>query len=423
MRREVKKAAAILLAFGVTTFATETTQAQPFGVELHAAMMPASGGMGGVSIARPQDVQSTLTGNPATLAQFRGTQFSFGGGWAEPTVNVDNDATLLLANVSPYAAKSEQPGSAPVNLAATQDLSALGLPATWGIGLLTGAGLGVNYIDVPESNGSHASFVALHVASGLGLHLTDRLDVGAGAYVTTATLDGPFSGLTASTMAYGVRGQLGATYQATDHTTLGTYWMTKESFQFENAVRLSLGGGAFSVVQDVDLDLPATFGWGIANDRLMDGRLLVAADILYKRYSDCDFYRGIWDDQFVVQTGVQYAVNSKVRLRLGYAYAENNMLDSPALVVGGITVPGGQAAVEYLQAQLPSFNPHRLSGGVGVRDLLPGIDFDVNAGGMFFADDQFGQSAASVESYWIAFGLTWRFQRGADECLPVADRW
>lgn len=422
MRRQMAMAAS-LLACWTTLFATQVARAQVFGAELHATMMPASGGMAGASIARPQDVQSAFTGNPATLAQFRGTQFSFGGGWAEPTINVDNDANLPLAGVSPYSAKSEQPGSAPVNLAATQDFSALGMPATWGIGLITGAGLGVNYIDVPESNGSHASMVALHVASGLGVHLTDRFDVGAGAYVTTATLDGPFSGLTASTMAYGLRGQLGATYQATDYTTLGAYWMTKESFEFENAVRLSLGGGAFSVVRDVELDLPETFGWGIANNRLMDGRLLLATDLLYKRYSDCDFYRGIWDDQFVLQTGAQYAVNSKLRLRLGYAYAENNMLDSPSLTIGGITVPGGQAAVQYLQAQTPSISPHRLSGGAGVRDLLPGVDFDVNAGGMFYAEDQFGQSAASVESYWIAFGLTWRFQRGADQPLSVADRW
>ncbi len=61
--------------------------AQSFGTELQNTMMPASGGMGGVSIARPQDLTSALNANPASLRQFRGTQVSFGGGWAsQPSI-------------------------------------------------------------------------------------------------------------------------------------------------------------------------------------------------------------------------------------------------------------------------------------------------------------------------------------------------
>ena len=55
--------------------------------------------------------------------------------------------------------------------------------------------------------------------------------------------------------------------------------------------------------------------------------------------------------------------------------------------------------------------------------MFPGVDFDVNAGGMFFAEDQFGLSGANVESYWVALGMTWRFGGGACERLPVPDRW
>lgn len=396
---------------------------QSFGVELHATMMPAAGGMAGVSVARPQDVQSTLTGNPATLTQFPGTQFSFGSGWAEPTINVDNDATLPLAGVSDFDAKSGQPGSAVVNLAATQDFSAFDLPMTWGVGLLTGAGLGVKYLDAPNSNGAASSLLALNVSSGLGVQLTERLAAGAQMTVTTAVLDGPFSGLGAATTSYGLRGNLGATYEAGDFTTVGFYWMTKQGFRFEDAVRLSLGGGAFSTAQDIQLDLPETFGWGVSNNRLMDGRLLLAADVLYKRYSDCDFFRAIWDDQFVLQTGLQFAINSKLRIRLGYAYTENNMRDAPALAAGGVIPPDGLQAVQFIQSQFPSINPHRLSGGVGIRDLLPGVDLDLTAGGMFYAADQFGLSAVDAESYWAALGITWRFERGSCESLPVPERW
>ncbi len=196
-------------------------------------MNPAAGGMAGVSVARPQDVQSAFTGNPATLAQFLGTQFSFGGGWVEPTINVDNDATLPLAGIDSFDAKSQQPGSALGNIAVTQDCSALGLPVTWGIGLLSGVGLGVKYVDVPESNGSASSLLGLNIGSGVGVQLTDRMAVGAQLVVTSAVLDGPFSGLSAATTAYGIRGLFGTTYDVADYTTLGFYWMTEQSFRFK----------------------------------------------------------------------------------------------------------------------------------------------------------------------------------------------
>ena len=82
-----------------------------------------------------------------------------------------------------------------------------------------------------------------------------------------------------------------------------------------------------------------------------------------------------------------------------------------------------RTAIQYLQSQFPAINEHRLSGGFGVRDFFPGVDIDLNAGGMFNTADQFGLSGASVESYWVAAGVTWRFGRGSCERLPVPNRW
>src|SRR5262245_46247762 len=67
---------------------------QSFGVELHNTLMPAAGAMGGVSIAQPQDLTSSINGNPATLTQFTGTQFLFGGAWAEPTFNLTQTSNI-----------------------------------------------------------------------------------------------------------------------------------------------------------------------------------------------------------------------------------------------------------------------------------------------------------------------------------------
>ena len=81
--------ASVLLLFSL--LAAKPVLAQNFGVELFNNVKPASGGMAGTSIATPQDVQSAINGNPSTLTQFHGTQFSFSGAWIEPTYNLTVD--------------------------------------------------------------------------------------------------------------------------------------------------------------------------------------------------------------------------------------------------------------------------------------------------------------------------------------------
>ncbi len=79
----------------IAIFGVRAAEAQTFGVELHNTLMPASGGMAGVSIARPQDLLSGINANPAALTQFKGTQFSFSGAWAEPTMNFTQTGPYL----------------------------------------------------------------------------------------------------------------------------------------------------------------------------------------------------------------------------------------------------------------------------------------------------------------------------------------
>jgi hypothetical protein len=60
----------------------------------------------------------------------------------------------------------------------------------------------------------------------------------------------------------------------------------------------------------------------------------------------------------------------------------------------------------------------RISGGIGIKDLCPGVDVDLFAGGMFNETEHYGLTSASIESCWIGFGTTRRVAR----CRrPVAD--
>lgn len=382
-----------------------TVQAQAFGIELHNNAMPASGGMGGASLARPQDVQSALGGNPATLSQLHGTQFSFGGAWVEPTINMDNDANIGQ-NITPYSGKSSRQGSMVANIAVTQDLSELNLPATVGVGLLTSSGLGSNFRHIDASNGTTAELVILAMASGVGFELTDNLSIGASLLVGNATMDGPFTFATAATPDYALRGSLGITYMLNESTTLGGWWMTEQKFTFSDFVQI---GGPGNPFLSVKASLPSTYGLGIANSHLLDGRLLLAMDLKYLDWSATDFFGALWDDQFVAQFGAQLTTNKGWKLRTGYTYAENITSGITAPTIGGVTP---QAGIDYFQALFPAINQHRFTGGIGVPNVIGGMDLDLFAGGMPRSTQRSGQSEAKVASYWIGVGMTWRFGNG-----------
>ena len=392
--------------------------AQSFGIELHNTMMPASGGMAGASIALPQDLQSAINGNPATLSQFRGTQFSFGGGWAEGTFNITQETPLPLVGVDPYSAKSGTPGSLLGNIGVTQDFGALGMPMTLGIGFVSNAGAGVDFRGVPASNGTSAEYIALDMITGLGVDVTERLSLGAALIVGTSFMDGPFVDTGGMVPDYALRGTLGANYWVNEATAVGFYWQSKKHFTFDDAAVFA-NGQTF----DIAFDHPENLGLGIANRSLMDGRLLLAMDVLFKRHSDADFLRAIYEDQWVLQFGSQYALSDRIRLRAGYAWNDNPMRGPSATSIGGVPLPDGVPALRYIQGQFAAICQHRITGGIGMRDVLPGIDFDLFAGGMFEASDRFAGTVASVESYWVGFGLTWRFGRGACEDLGIPSDW
>jgi len=384
--------------------------AQPFGVEMNNTLMPASGAMGGVSIAAPQDFLSGLNGNPATLAQFRGTQFTFSGAWDEATFNLHQTAPIPAAGVTPYGGKSGSPGVTAGNIGVVQDLTAFGLPATFGVGFITAAGGGADFRHFDESNGTNTVLQVFEMTSAVGLQLTDRLAAGAGLTMGIGLFDPPFVDIGGATTDYAIRGSFGLTFQATEATTLGCYYRTSESFQFDNAVRFT--PGPFAVNANVAMDLPRNVGLGIANRALCNGRLLIAADFLFKNWDDAALFRSVYNDQWCFQFGTQYTIH-RLKLRAGYVFAQNpidaNPIDND---VGGVVPPGGPLALRYTQGLLAVTSPHRISAGFGLSDvMMRGLDLDFQAGGMLRDTEQLGPATTtSICAYWVGAGMTWRFR-------------
>lgn len=399
----------------------KTVEAQAFGVELHNTLMPASGAMGGTSIAQPQDLLSSINGNPAALTQFRGTQFTFAGAWVGPTVNLQHTGDGDLPGVGPFSGKSATPGTSLANIGIAQDFTALGLPVTAGVALVATAGLGVDYSNEPNSNNAALTLQILKMKPGLSVQLTDRLSMGASYGLGISLFDGLFVGSSKATSAYGSRGTLGINYDVTSKTKFGAYYETEEHFNYKNAITLQPFMGQQGNPVNVNADLPQNIGIGFSNNRLACGRLLIATDLVYKFWKEASLFDAVYTNQMLVQAGAQYTGN-RAKFRVGYVWAEDAMIDVPGSDIGGIVPPGAVNAIQYVQGLAPNFNRHRISGGIGIPNVLPGVDMDMFMGGMFRNSDTFGLTSASVESYYIGGGMTWRFGRGSG-CNLAPNDW
>ena len=383
--------------------------AQTYGIDFRNTLMPASGGMAGTSVAAPQDFLSAINANPAALTQYKGTHFTIGGAFAEATIDLEQKAAVPLLGVGAFSAKSSTPGAIVPAIGVAQEVDGLPLPTTVGLAVLGAAGGGSSYVQEPASNATSSYLLLLEFAPSVAVELTERLSIGATMFIGDGYASGPFVGTSGMTNAYALRGGFGLDYALGDATWLGAYYQTTQAFRFENEAVL------FSERQprDVDMGLPQQVGMGIANESLLDGRLLLAADALYLDWRSAALFNNIYRGQWVMQLGSQYRATDRVKLRLGYALAQNPVDESVGTRIGPVEVPGGVPAVKYLQAQFAIVNEHRMAAGIGVSDLLMrGLDFDAFAGGMFPAGESLGSDTyVSVKSYWLGVGFTWHFDQ------------
>jgi long-chain fatty acid transport protein len=398
-----------IVALVVVLASAGSAAAQTYGIDFRNTLMPASGGMAGTSVAAPQDFLSAINANPAALTQYKGTHFTIGGAFAEATIDLEQKAAVPLLGVGAFSAKSSTPGAIVPAIGVAQEVDGLPLPTTVGLAVLGAAGGGSSYVQVPASNATSSYLLLLEFAPSVAVELTERLSIGATMFIGDGYASGPFVGTSGMTNAYALRGGFGLDYALGDATWLGAYYQTTQAFRFENEAVL------FSERQprDVDMGLPQQVGMGIANESLLDGRLLLAADALYLDWRSAALFKNIYRGQWVMQLGSQYRATDRVKLRLGYALAQNPVDESVGTRIGSVEVPGGVPAVKYLQAQFAIVNEHRMAAGIGVSDLLMrGLDFDAFAGGMFPAGESLGSDTyVSVKSYWLGVGFTWHFDQ------------
>jgi long-chain fatty acid transport protein len=404
---------------------SQSAGAQGYGTDLQNVMAPASGGMAGVSAARPQDVPSAIFGNPATLAQFHGTQFTMGGSWVEGYPSISYDGGDPTIGPTPFTVTSRTEGFTGSEIGVTHDLRPLGFRGTMGMGLAGLSGVGAEYRGlVPESpnllNNLSEEYLVLGVNLGAGFELTDRFAVGATVTLGTGFEElGNVGPIVSSAMvhSYALRGTVGATYEVNDCNTLGFYYQSPMDFTFPDAVRVSsIGGG--SSYHDIRVGQPNTFGLGVANRSLMGGDLLIAFDVYYKLWDQAPLWQDVLTNQWAFAVGAQLT-REDMKYRLGYSFNGNPINHNVGTQLDGIGI--GQDLVQlYQAAAVPLVNQHRITGGIGRQNLLfPGMDLDLFGGGMLPESGRFGtHSTTSLGLYYVGVGLTWRYDAARHAEVP-----
>ena len=403
--------------------------AGPHGFDLHNVLHGASAAMAGTSIAHTEDPVSAVFGNPATLTQYYGgTNFMFGATFYMPRatmvhdgsapyavgqvtslVNMDNtDGRAATSAAYMFNATSKADVYAVPTVAVTQDLSGLGIPVVLGVGVSATSGIGVDYRHHSNTLGAGAELINLGVNAGVGMKMSDTMDVGVSMTITYAMLEAGLTGSGNQVHDIGFRASLGARKHLSDDLTVAAYVMTEQEHEYDNLHVSSYDGdnpfggmagitnppsikcnrtGGNVCRQDVSVEQPMNIGLGIAHDNFMGNpNMMVMADFTHKMWSDAKFFNEFYDDQNVVSVGVQLT-QGNMKFRLGYGYADDPLLSQVAegkiiSTIGGVNTAGAAYTspmyglfMSYFQAmETPVIYKHRIAAGLGVESFL-GVPF------------------------------------------------
>jgi long-chain fatty acid transport protein len=207
---------------------------------------------------------------------------------------------------------------------------------------------------------------------------------------------------------YALRATVGAGYALNECNTLGAFWQSRMDFEFPDAIRVA---GNY---QNLQVDQPNTFGLGWANRALMDGNLLIAADVYFKDWQDAALWQDVLVNQWVFAFGAQYTHGCN-KYRIGYSYNTDPINHNVGTSLDGYPLLQSQLQL-FQAASAPFVNQHRLTVGYGRTGfLVPNLDLDIFGGVMFNANESFGpDTSASLALYYLGLGLTWKF----GNCCP-----
>jgi len=403
----------LIVALAPAAFATNGTNLIAIG--------PISRSMGGVGIAQPLDAISAVFANPAAMCfgeYCPGSEFNFSGTVFMPKV----DAKITTAGGT-FSDESED------NI---YPIPAIGFsvpidsgPKNWRFGLAAYgvSGLGVDYRDTsidikppaPPLSQVYTQLQIMKFAPSLAFQPKPNLSVGLAMHIDYATLDLQSGG--SSGFAFGL--QPGIIFKPTDNLSLGLTYTSAQKVDHKNVTDFDLDG----TYDDLELEAPQQFGFGVAYDFFGAG-LLLEADAKWLNWSDAAGYKDFdWDDQWVLAIGAQYKATDKLVLRAGYNYSENpvkehdNFDGQSTTTVQGKTIPFTYYYETMRIIGFPAIVEHHFTAGLGYKFTDA---FSLDLGLVYAVEESIKESGtdpagnpvtleSTLSETSLDFGITYKF--------------
>ena len=349
---------------------------------------PINRSMGGAATAAPLDTLGAFQWNPATIsAMSQMTDFGL-------ELLVPHSSLSSTVNANSLGA-----GTPPVTLSGTNHSNSgvfplpefgityrpEGSPLTYGLGVLTVGGFGVNYpgstqnplLTPPPPNGLgvgpiFSQYQLMQIVPTLALQLTDALSLGVSPIVDSAGLsvdpgflaspDGSgggyptFPSLNHGQYTWGAGFQLGAFYVTEQFWQFGASFKSQQWFQdFSYNAKNQAG-----VSQNIQIPVNAPMVISVGTAYTGIERILLALDARYLDYKNTVGFAqsgftpsgaiaGLgWNNIFALSSGVQYQPTDFTALRMGYSFSTNPIsgdkafynIASPLVIQHGIYFGG-----------------------------------------------------------------------------------
>ncbi len=297
---------------------------------------PISRGMGGLSIAYPQDPVSSVFANPAAMCfgpycPMSEVNASFTAFMPQVSAKVSNpfDPSMMIE------AKSDDPVYPIPAIGFSRPLD-IGEQNRWRFGFSAYgvSGMGVDYIgssldqslgdfaplpepfaSAPLATGTETLLQIMKVAPALAYKVSPKLSVGASMHYNYSELEmgeGPSSG---ETFGY----QLGVLYHPTQNVYTGLSYTSPQEIKYKSVLTDFTGK-----LGDLRLEAPTQIGGGISVE-LMEKRVVLGTEIKWINWGDASGYQEFgWEDQWSYSIGAQYELKpEKWTVRIGYNYGSN----------------------------------------------------------------------------------------------------
>lgn len=383
-----------------------------YGTDLNNTMLPATGGMGGASVARTVEGAAAVFGNPATLTEYnKGTSFSFGATYYQNEVRAKHNG---MNTGVPWSGKSNADKYLVPTVAITHALTDR---LVGGLGLTAQSGIGEDLRGTAGSLDPNSELLVFNANFGLGYKVTDNLSLGGTATLGNGFLQMGLSSNTASTHGFGFRGTVGAKYDM-GATSIGAYYRSPLKIEYDkfvdNGAPIGPGKGNF---WSVDVEQPQEFALGLANNSLMGGNLQLNGDVILKDWSSADLYKDFYRDQTVYALGAQLKTGA-AKWRIGYSYARDPIKRNVGSSIGGVPSMGSPVGtlmlnpslVQYFQAtNTAAIWEQQISAGFGYQ-FTEQLSFDSHAAVALSNTDDIGNTRVRSSAWQVGAGLTWAFK-------------